>query len=163
MAKIHLYDFEHLNTTTESIYELGDFNLLIVLKDGKNLTSWADVENKEDIIFISEDLFGQTSLEARYKGMKNLRAIVTFGVGNVESLKGMFSGCESLEEISSLSSWDVSGVTDISYMFEDCKSLSNISALRKWNVSNVVSISRMFSGCESLEEISALESWEQCK
>ena len=99
MAKIHLYDFEHLNTTTESIYELGDFNLLIVLKDGKNLTNWKDVENKEDIIFISEDLFGQTQLEARYKDLKNLRAIVTFGVGNVKSMKEMFSGCESLEEI----------------------------------------------------------------
>ena len=85
MAKIHLYDFEHLNTTTESIYELGNFNLLIVLKDGKNLTNWKDVENREDIIFISEDLFGQTQLEARYKGLKNLRAIVTFGVGNVNA------------------------------------------------------------------------------
>ena len=160
MAKIHLYDFEHLNTTTESIYELGDFNLLIVLKDGKNLTSWEDVENREDIIFISEDLFGQTSLEARYKGMKNLRAIVTFGVGNVLSLKELFSGCESLEEISTLSSWDVSGVRDVSFMFKDCKSLSDISALRKWKTSNVMSISRMFSGCESLEDISALENWD---
>ena len=160
MVKIHLYDFEHLNTTTESIYELGDFNLLIVLKDGKNLTSWDDVENKEDILFISEDLFGQTSLEARYKGMKNLRAIVTFGVGNVISLKELFSGCESLEEISTLSSWDVSGVQDVSYMFNDCKKLSDISALSKWKTSNVISISRMFSGCESLQDISALENWD---
>lgn len=160
MAKIHLYDFEHLNTTTESIHELGDFNLLIILKDGKNLTSWADVENREDIIFISEDLFGQTSLEARYKDMKNLRAIVTFGVGNVTSLKELFSGCESLEEISTLSSWDVSGVTDTSFMFNDCKSLSDISSLKRWNTSNVTSISRMFSGCESLEDISALENWD---
>ncbi|WP_458452957.1 BspA family leucine-rich repeat surface protein [Methanobrevibacter sp.] len=160
MAKIHLYDFEHLNTTTESIYELGDFNLLIILKDGKNLTNWKDVENRQDIIFISEDLFGETNLEARYKDMVNLKAIVTFGVGNVESMKEMFSGCQSLEEISSLSSWDISGVTDISYMFKDCKNLSNISALSKWNTSNVTSISRMFSGCESLEDVQALESWD---
>ncbi|MBP3792276.1 MAG: BspA family leucine-rich repeat surface protein [Methanobrevibacter sp.] len=160
MAKIHLYDFEHLNTTTESIYELGDFNLLIVLKDGKNLTSWADVKNREDIIFISEDLFGQTSLEARYKGMKNLRAIVTFGVGNVESLKELFSGCESLEDISTLASWDVSGVTDTSFMFNGCTNLADISCLSRWNTSNVTSISRMFSGCESLEDISPLKNWD---
>ena len=40
MAKIYLYDFEHLNTTTESIYELRDFNVLIILTDGTNLTNW---------------------------------------------------------------------------------------------------------------------------
>ena len=75
MAKIYLYDFEHLNTTTESIYELRDFNVLIILTDGTNLTNWEDVENREDVLFVSEDLFGVTSLEGRYKDMKNLKAM----------------------------------------------------------------------------------------
>lgn len=159
MVKIHLYDFEHFNTTTESIYELGEFNVLIVLKNGENLTNWRDLENREDVVYISEDLFGKTFLEGRYKGMKNLKAILTFGVGNVESMREMFSGCESLEEISSLSSWDVSGVEDMSFMFNGCRSLTDISALENWNTSNVRSLSRMFSGCNSLTDISALESW----
>ena len=63
MAKIHLYDFEHLNTTTSSIYELGDINVLIILENGENLTSWNQVKNREEIAYISEDLFGQTNLE----------------------------------------------------------------------------------------------------
>ena len=54
MARIYLNDFEHLNTTTQSIYELGDFNVLIILTDGTNLTNWDDVENPEDIAYISE-------------------------------------------------------------------------------------------------------------
>ena len=72
MARIYLNDFEHLNTTTQSIYELGDFNVLIILKDGTNLTSWDYVENREDIEYISEDLFGQTLLEGKYCGVKAL-------------------------------------------------------------------------------------------
>ena len=55
MAKTDLYDFEHLNTTTESIYELREFNVLIILIDGTNLTNWRDVKNREDILFISEN------------------------------------------------------------------------------------------------------------
>ena len=95
MAKTDLYDFEHLNTTTESIYELREFNVLIILTNGTNLTNWKDVENREDILFISEDLFGETSIEGRYKDLVNLKAVVTFGVGNIASTKEMFSGCES--------------------------------------------------------------------
>ena len=36
MARIYLNDFEHLNTTTESIYELREFSVLIVLTNGVN-------------------------------------------------------------------------------------------------------------------------------
>ena len=160
MAKTDLYDFEHLNTTTESIYELREFNVLIVLTNGTNLTNWKDVENREDILYISEDLFGETNIEGRYSGMVNLEAVVTFGVGNITSTKDMFSGCESLVEIASLDKWDVSSVTDVSNMFDGCSSLEDISALENWNMSNVVDMSCMFRGCSSLVEISALENWD---
>lgn len=160
MARIYLNDFEHLNTTTQSIYELGDFNVLIILMDGTNLTSWDYVENREDIQYISEDLFGETSLEGRYKDMVNLKAIVTMGVGNVASTRDMFSGCKSLVEISSLETWDVSLVDDISNMFKGCSSLEDISSLTNWNVSNVIDMSCMFMGCSALEDISALSNWD---
>ena len=163
MARIYLNDFEHLNTTTQSIYELGDFNVLIILKDGTNLTSWDYVENREDIEYISEDLFGQTLLEGKYRDLVNLKAIVTIGVGNIVSTRDMFSGCESLVEISSLDTWDVSQVDDLSNMFKGCISLENISALSNWNVSNVIAMSSMFMGCSSLEDISALENWDVSK
>lgn len=159
MVKIYLNEFEHFNTTTESIYELGDFNVLIILNDGTNLTSWDYVENREDIAYISEDLFGETFLEARYKDLINLKAIVTFGVGNIASTRDMFSGCESLVDISSLETWDVSRVDDVSNMFKGCSSLEDISALSNWNVSRVIDMSCMFMGCSSLKDISPLSNW----
>ena len=159
MAKTDLYDFEHLNTTTESIYELREFNVLIILTNGTNLTNWKDVENREDILYISEDLFGETSIEGRYKDLVNLKAVVTFGVGNIASTKEMFSGCESLVEIAALDKWDVSLVTDTSNMFDGCSSLEDISALKNWNMSNVIDMSCMFRGCSSLVDVSALEDW----
>lgn len=160
MAKTDLYDFEHLNTTTESIYELREFNVLIILTDGTNLTNWRDVKNREDVLYISEDLFGETLIEGRYRDMVNLEAIVTFGVGNITSTKDMFSGCESLVEIASLDKWDVSSVTDTSNMFDGCSLLEDISALENWNMSNVTDMSCMFRGCHSLEDISALKNWD---
>ena len=160
MARIYLNDFEHLNSTTESIYELGDFNVLIILKDGTNLTSWDYVENPEDILYVSEDLFGETVLEGRYKDLINLKAIVTLGVGNIVTTRDMFSGCESLEEISSLDTWDVSLVDDVSNMFKGCSSLEDISALSNWKTSNIIDMSCMFMGCSSLESISPLSGWD---
>ena len=160
MAKTDLYDFEHLNTTTESIYELREFNVLIILTDGTNLTNWRDVKNREDVLYISEDLFGETLIEGRYRDMVNLEAIVTFGVGNITSTKDMFSGCESLVEIASLDKWDVSSVTDTSNMFDGCYRLEDISALENWNMSNVTDMSCMFRGCHSIEDISALKNWD---
>ena len=159
MARIYLNDFEHLNTTTESIYELGDVNVLIILADGTNLTSWNQVENREDILYISEDLFGETFIEGRYRDLANLKAIVTMGVGNIATTKDMFSGCTSLVEISSLDTWDVSSVTDVSNMFKGCSSLENISSLASWDVSNVIDMSCMFMGCSSLVDVSPLASW----
>ena len=53
MISKELREFEMLNTTTQSIYELNELNVLIILKDGSNLTSWDFVDDKEDIIYIT--------------------------------------------------------------------------------------------------------------
>ena len=45
MISKQLREFELLNTVSESIYELNGLRVLIILKDGSNLTSWDDVEN----------------------------------------------------------------------------------------------------------------------
>ena len=58
MIRKELREFEMLNTTTQSIYELNEFNVLIILKDGSNLTSWDFVDNMDDVIYVTEDLFG---------------------------------------------------------------------------------------------------------
>ena len=47
MTSRYLKEFEKLNKTTKSIHDLGDFKVLIILKDGTNLTDWKDVKDKK--------------------------------------------------------------------------------------------------------------------
>ena len=159
MNSKQLREFELLNTTTESIYELNGLRVLIILYAGSNLTSWREVRDREEIIYISEDLFGEHDLAGRYKGFTNLRAVVASGFGDVHDLSNLFAGCESLVDISSLKSWDVSNVANMSGMFDGCTSLKDISALSNWKTSKVQNISGMFFNCYSLEDISPLADW----
>jgi hypothetical protein len=87
MISKQLREFEMLNTTTQSIFELNDLNVLIILKDGSNLTSWDYVDDKDDIVYITEDLFGQTNLANRYAGLTSLKAIIVFGFGDVDNME----------------------------------------------------------------------------
>ena len=152
-----LNEFEGLNNTCDSIYNLGDHKVLILLKDGTNLTSWNEVENREDIIYISEDLSGVTDLSFRYQGLKSLKGIVAFGVSNkVKSMEYMFEDCHDLEDISSLAGWDVSSVTNMEYMFNYCHHLEDISSLKGWDVSGVTNMGFMFGDSSGLSGLSAL-------
>ena len=187
MAGEYLNEFERLNTTTQSIHDLKDYNVLIILKDKTNLTSWRDVENTDDVIYISEDLSGYRDLSERYKDFKSLRAIVATGVGrDAETMDAMFMRCTSLKDVSGLEVWDVSGVRDMSRMFSGCAALEslsfvkgwdvsnvrdmtwmfaftgfkNLSGLEMWDVSGVERMSEMFECCESLKDVSALSNWD---
>lgn len=158
---IYLKEFAKLNTTTNSIYDLGDYGVLIILKDGSNLTSWDDVENKEDVLYVSEDLSEFIDLTGKYKDLSSLKSILAMNVTcSVTNMKYMFSGCSSLEDISSLKDWNTGNVGDMNGMFNGCASLQDISALKDWNVSNVGDMNGMFDGCTSLEDISALKDWD---
>jgi len=160
MPSKYLKEFEELNTTCKSIYDLGDFDVLIILKDGTNLTSWDDVEDKCDVIYVSEDLSSYTSLKGKYKFFESLKAIVACGVTDkVTNMKDMFCGCKALADISSLKSWDVSNVRNMDGMFADCRSLADLSPLGLWDVSSVRSLEMMFFHCEGLTDISPLANW----
>lgn len=76
MTSEYIKEFEKLNTTTDSIYDLGDLDVLIILEDGTNLTSWNEVNNKRDIIYISEDLSAYTDLTGKYCYCTSLKGIV---------------------------------------------------------------------------------------
>ena len=184
----NLKDFDKLNTTTESIFELDGNDVLIILKDGTNLTNWEDVKSKENVIYISENLTGQVDLSRKYEGFKSLKAIVTSEISDdAEDMRMMFAGCASLTDIRGLECWDTSKVTkmnsmfkgcasladvrclegwdtgnvrDMSWMFQDCTSLSDLTGLERWNTRNVTHLSGMFSGCTSLTDITGLESWD---
>lgn len=155
-----LEDFEKLNATTESIHDLGDYNVLIILKDGTNLTSWDDVKDKKDIIYVSEDLSGFTNLSHKYWNLPSLKAIVAINVSSkVTNMNSMFFGCESLVDISNLASWDISGVKDMEEMFAYCESLTDLSPLSGWDISNVETAEGMFNHCESLDDMLCLKGW----
>lgn len=167
--------FEEANTTTESIYDLEGHQVLIILADGTNLTSWDDVYWKykgykncirynDDILYISEDLSDYTDLSDKYENLKSLKTIIASGVTDkVTSIKNMFSGCESLIDIKSLQEWDVSNVNDMNSLFSQCKSLGDFTSLKKWNVSKVKDMSGMFWDCESLKDLSFLTNWNVSK
>lgn len=181
-------EFEKLNTTTDSIYNLDDLNVLIILKDGTNLTHWNRVKNKDDVIYVSENLSSHDDLSRKYSSFKSLKAIVTanvtgkvtnmegmfhsceslkaihgldkWDVSGVKSMRAMFFGCKSLEDFSGLKNWDVDCVNKMEIMFNSCRSLSDISFLRNWNVSNVCDMNHMFFACWSLKDLSALKNWD---
>ena len=156
-----LNEFEELNTTTDSIYDLGEYEVLIILKGGTNLTSWDDVEDENDILYISEDLSDCTDLSDKYMNLKSLKAIVAMNVTtDVTNMDHMLSGCSSLEDISDLKNWDTSNVTDMNGMFSNCSSLVDISPLKDWDTSKVTDMNGMFDGCSSLEDILPLKDWD---
>ena len=137
----------------DNIYNLGNNDVLIILKDGTNLTNWNEVVNKEDIIFIIENLSNFTDLSNRYQNLTSLLAIKTLGTTDqVTDMNNMFWGCGSLVDVSVLSGWDVSNVTDMSGMFWGCGSLVDVSGLSGWDVSNAESLFSMFSWCVSLRK-----------
>ena len=183
----YLKEFEDLNNTTESIHDLGDFEVLIILKDGTNLTDWNDVKSKMDIIYVSENLSECSDLSSKYSGLMSLKAVVVtefptycmnaesmfhnckslvdisclkdWDVSGIVTMKAMFHGCKSLKDISALKGWDVSKVNNMQSMFNSCWSIEDLNALKGWDVSNVISMNHMFFGCRSLASLSALDKW----
>lgn len=165
-----LKEFERLNVTTENIYELDGFEILIILKDGRNLTDLDDVENLGDIIFISEDLSKKSDLSYHFcdvifsdisSDFINLKAIVVKNLSDkVMSLECMFSKLNSLTTISGLDSWDTGNVKNMRAMFSSCTKLSTINGLDSLDVGNVEDMSSMFYGLESLTSLAGLELWD---
>lgn len=187
-TKKHLDEFERLNKTTKSIFDLGSYDVLIILEDGTNLTSWDDVKNKEDIVYVSEDLSKETLLYKKYANLGSLRLIIVQNVSNeIKSTNSMFSGCNRLVDVIGYETWDtsnlnslenmfgecsalvaceglkyldVSNVRDMTALFIGCNSLSNLDSLKDWDVSKVTKMWSTFSNCKSLEDISALKDWD---
>lgn len=159
MTSEYLKNFEMLNTTTDSIFDLNDYGVLIILNDGTNLTNWDEIKYVDEILYISEDLSSCNDLRSRYRRFSSLEAIVAKNVtANATSLDHVFGGCYSLKELS-LINWDVSKVTSMQGMFSYCKSLEDITFLKDWDVSNVRKMEAMFSSCESLRGLSPLANW----
>lgn len=156
-----LADFERLNATTKSIYDLGRYRVLIILKDGTNLTNWDDVKNKRDIIFLSEDLSRETSLENKYKDLSSLRlAVVRNASDKIKSTYSMFLGCKSLIDIKGFETWNTSNLESMENMFGECSALTSCNCLKGLDVSNVRDMTGLFNECSSLSDIAGLRDWD---
>ena len=161
LTKECLREFNDLNNTTDSIFDLEDNDVVIILNDGTNLTNWDDVSNTEEIIYLIENLSDYTDLSDKYKNFKSLKAISASGVTDkVTTLKNMFYGCSSLICMFGLEDWDVSNVNRMDDMFDDCSSLVDLSPLNDWDVSNVSNMKAMFWGCRDLVDLSPLMDWD---
>lgn len=149
--------FENLNATTKSIYDLGRHKVLIILKDGTNLANWDDVKNKRDVIFLSEDLSRETSLENKYKDLRSLRlAVVRNASDKIKSTYSMFLGCKSLVDIKGFETWNTSNLESMENMFGECLALASCDCLKGLDVSNVMDMTGLFNGCSSLSDIVGL-------
>jgi protein-tyrosine-phosphatase len=157
----YLADLEQLNKTTDSIFNLDNFKVLIILNDGTNLTSWDDVEDRNEIMYVIEDLVDEMLLSERYRNLKSLKAIVALDISErINDLSGMFEGCEELVDLCGLEDWNLSNVVNLSGMFRDCRALEDVFSLAEWNISNVSNMAGMFEGCEALKDLSCLDEWD---
>ena len=156
----YLEEFESLNTTTRSIFDLEDYNVLIILKDGTNLTGWNKVKDINDVLYVSENLSRFRNLSAKFKDFQSLKAVVASEISiNTTDLSEMFSGCISLVDLTGISEWNTGNVKDMSRMFYDCDGLSDLSPLSGWDTGSVNDMSGMFKSCGSITDVSALSGW----
>ena len=156
-----LADFENLNTTTKSVFDLGRHKVLIILKDGTNLTDWDDVKNKRDVLFVSEDLSGETSLINKYKDLSGLcLAVVQNASDKIKSTYSMFLGCKSLIDIKGFETWDTSNLESMENMFGECSGMVFCDFLKGLDVSNVRDMTGLFNECTSLSYIDGLRDWD---
>ena len=164
LRKKHLNEFKRLNTTTDSIFELESNEVLIILKDGTNVTSWSDVKNRKDVMYVSEDLSQKTDADYYYHDLENAYIIIAKNLSDkVTSTKKTFSHCESLVVIMGLESWDVSNVTSMEGLFLGCKSLTSLNGVESWDVSNVTDMTALLMECSLLTNLDFLKNWNTSK
>ena len=92
------------------------------------------------------------SCENMFNGLTSIYQItISFFNVSITSIKSMFKGCSSLNEITFLS-FDTSQVTDMSNVFHGCSSLTSLN-LNSFVTSGVNFMSYMFCGCSNLENL----------
>ena len=162
-----LITFEVLNTATSSIYDLGEHEVLIILDDMTNITSWDEFESSElsysNIIFLSEDLSKYDNLNNKYFDVNvsydvNYADYYLEGENKRPCSVEVYSCGNSFKNVIAFVCQNLKGtVENIDYMFTACESLTTIAGLDTWDTSNLKSMNHTFAGCESLENIPYLE------
>ena len=167
----YLNEFEQMNETTESVFDLGESGLLVILNDGTNLTSWGDVDDLDDVLYISEDLSRQERY-TRFDDCSNVKVIIMqnytdssqLDSGNFlvrlfyQDLRLKFWRLESLIAFYAIN-WDTSGEKTMENMFSHCCSLEYVY-FEDWDTSNVENFWGMFVACCNLKILDGLENWD---
>jgi surface protein len=83
--------------------------------------------------------------------LKHINGINYLNTSMVTTMRGMFSLCESLDEIN-LSNFNTDKVTDMKGMFYECETLTSLD-LSRINTENVTDMSDMFGNCRSLKNL----------
>lgn len=129
---------------------------------------WYIYRNDIESIYINADILLQTMrydwvndieyevkmCPFRFNSYPNLKKIEfgeRFNSADIESMLGLFYGCEKLQDIV-FNSFDTSNVTDMQSMFEDCKSLEYVD-LSGFVTPKNTSLINMFRGCSSLKTV----------
>ena len=112
-----------------------------------------------------EDYFDQDTVDGYYKYID--KTVVSLPdnlpMPPTTDLSHAFVDCESLQDITAISSWDVSKVTKMNSMFHGCRSLQDITPISSWNTDELISVDYMFCGCYKLQDISPLFKWNLSK
>lgn len=160
----YLEEFEKLNETTESVFDLGESGILIILKDGTNLTSWYDVDDVDDVLYLSEDLSKQTRpSRSRFCDGAEVMIIQNCIDQNQfihfkNGLSSLFYQMKSLKAFYGIN-WDLSNETDLRDMFMKCYNME-YAFFDNWNTSNVENFWGMFADCCSLKTLEGVENWD---
>ena len=86
-----------------------------------------------------------------YLNVKKINFNNLFDTSHVTNMYGMFSECESLEELD-VSGFDTGSVEDMGYMFGGCKNLKNLD-VSGFNTSSAEDMGAMFTDCENLKSL----------
>ena len=161
----YLKEFEDMNVTAKNVFDLGESGLLIILKDGTNLSKWNDVKNMRDVLYISEDLSKAKSY-SQFKHCTNAKVIVMQNFTDCSQLspyvktdlRQAFYRFDSLVAFYAIN-WDTSNEKTLKNFFIRDHSLEYVY-LEDWDTSKVESFWGMFADCCNLKTVEGIENWD---
>ena len=81
--------------------------------------------------------------------------MANWNLSRVVDARGMFKGCSSLVDLSSLKDWSFTHICVMKSMFKGCSSLVDVSDL-DWEISSMMDTIEIFDDCPNIE---AYPSW----
>ena len=124
------------------------------------ITDWSFSESADSYKIIEVSnwgplAFGNTSKQFFRCINLSVTAMDVPDLSKTTSLRGAFSGCKEIQDISNLNNWNTSNITDMREMFEGARMFN--SDISGWDTSNVTNMSGMFSGADSFDQ--NISSW----